>query len=144
MGLATCRAPRPMPTEKAVARIPSTSSTAADRTTGWCRSNCFTRPDLRPTRMTFIRAYSSNAVVMLKTGGSRITASSLSYRECPGAVGVDYAENLLKTRISARFSEVNWAPKLLVQCKNLRVSASYWQEVASGFHYLMYALQSAL
>src|SRR5271167_270204 len=44
-------------------------------------------------------AYTSNAEIMLKTGGSRRACVIPVYRVCPGALRVDYAENLLKTRI---------------------------------------------
>ena len=48
------REPSPMPMENAPPTITITSSTAAPTTSGCRKSNCFTRPVLRPTNITFI------------------------------------------------------------------------------------------
>ena len=77
----TENAPAPRMTRKAT--IASTNSAAVDIITGCRRSNCFTRPDLRPTKMTFIRIYSSKADAMLTLKAYVVEALRL----CPATVG---------------------------------------------------------
>src|SRR5450432_419902 len=108
--------------------MPRTKINAAATTTGWRRSNCLTRPDLRPTKMTFIR-------FVLPTPSSCFKPVHYILRKIetmPRAVPVDYAENSLKTRISARFSNVSYRLQSVLQCKILGVSVTYCHDLETN------------
>ena len=62
----------------------------------------------------------------------------------PRAVWVDYADNCTQNKDFRTVSTNRSARRIIVECKTLRVSASYWQEVASGFHFSKTAPRRAL
>jgi hypothetical protein len=66
--------------------------------------------------MTFIRIYSSKADAMLTLKALKAYVVGAS-RLCPDQLWVDYADNCLKTRISARFLPSGPQRRLMLNAK---------------------------
>src|SRR5882757_3665972 len=71
---------------------------------------------------------SSKAVIVLQSGA----LCPMEEETMPRAMWVDYAENCLKTRISARFSHAVHTPILVLQCKILEASVTYCHELETN------------
>jgi hypothetical protein len=72
--------------------------------------------------------FSSKTVIVPQTGA----LYSPEDRDYARAVTLDYAENSLKTRISARFSQLRQGTKGMPQCKTLGASATYYHELETN------------